>query len=85
MGPSYVSSSLITVDVPFKLRPLYIRRTHNKKHVYMGSFLCTITSSTHSGPIIELHLNKMMLLIIAIWMYSHCYFLVTKVDFYSYN
>ena len=56
MGPSYVSSPLITVDVPFKLRPLYIRRTHNKKHVYMGSFLCTITSSTHSGPIIRLRL-----------------------------
>ena len=55
MGPSYVSSPLITVDVPFKLRPLYIRRTHNKKHVYMGSFLCIInfiTSSTHSGPIL---------------------------------
>ena len=48
MGPSYVSSSLITVDVPFKLRPLYIRRIRNtKKHVYMGSFLCTISYKFH--------------------------------------
>ena len=44
MGLSYVSSLMITADIPFKLRPPHIRKTHNKMmSLYYGSFLCVIT------------------------------------------
>ena len=43
----------------------------------MGPFYVSlITSSTHSGPIIELHLNKMMLLEIIFSYIYGCIFIV---------
>ena len=50
MGLSYVSSLMITADIPFKLRPPHIRKTHNKMMSLYGSFLCVITDdySTHA-------------------------------------